>query len=171
MQRYNLFSNLQNFFRKYPSFNSKKEFVAATMGCLAVFIVWLDAETADWLRRNPRWQPGFCVYIIYINIGIKELLKNIKKIFKKICRLEKSRYLCTRNWETNVLKHVSKLLERAANLEKTKFFQQKNEKSSQKIWWLRNFALPLHHFRVWNMTSERFENGSLIYWLYLREKM
>ena len=29
-----------------------------------------------------------------------------------------------------------------------KLFSQKNEKSSRKIWWLRKFALPLHHFRV-----------------------
>ena len=47
---------------------------------------------------------------------------------------------------------------------------KKNEKSSSKIWRFQKFALPLHHFRQRNR-DEGFENGSLNYWLYLREKM
>ncbi len=57
-------------------------------------------------------------------------------------------------------------LEKGRKSRKMRKFQKNCKKSSFKIWWLGKFALPLHHFRVRNMTSERFENGSLIYWLY-----
>ncbi len=67
--------------------------------------------------------------------------------------------------KTTVLK-LMKIARKSEKIAKNKVFSKKLQKSSFKIWWLGKFALPLHHFRVRNMTSERFENGSLIYWLY-----
>ena len=86
-------------------------------------------------RLNPDFSQFSCFPYIYkyINIGIKELLKKIKKIFKKICRFKKSRYLCIRNWEIKVLKLVKNTLKKVEKHEKTNFFRKNCKKVLSKF--------------------------------------
>ena len=85
-------------------------------------------------RLNPDFFQSSCFSPIYINIGIKELLKKIKKNLQKDLQIQKKSLPLHPQLRDKGSETCEKHLEKGRKTRKTNFFRKKLQKSSFKIW-------------------------------------